>query len=236
VSGIIREDFSIRKTSVPLSPVIAIDGPVASGKTVVGKAVAENLGYRFVDTGVMYRAVTWLVLERGVQPEDGNAVSKVIAGATVDVVADGQQRVMINGTDVTEYLTKPHVEAAVSFVSRVPAVREAMVTQQQRMAAEGRVVMVGRDIGTNVLTDAPLKVFLSASKKERVRRRHKEAHAAGRNLTVEDVAENLEQRDTIDSQRDLAPLRAAEDAVPLVTDGLSVEQVVMRILELAGAR
>jgi cytidylate kinase len=221
---------------VPVSPVIAIDGPVASGKTVVGKAVAENLGYRFVDTGIMYRAVTWLVLERGVQPEDENAVTKVVEGTTVDVVADGRQRVMINGTDVTEHMTKPNVEAAVSFVSRVPAVREAMVTQQRRMAAEGHVVMVGRDIGTNVLMDAPLKVFLSASKEERVRRRYKDTQAAGRNLTAEDVAENLEQRDTIDSQREVAPLRAAEDAVPLATDGLSVEQIVMRILELAGAR
>jgi cytidylate kinase len=183
----------------------------------------------------MYRAVTWLVLERGVQPEDADAVSEVVVGATVDIVADGQQRVMINGTDVTEHLTKPSVEAAVSFIARVSAVREAMVAQQRRMAAEGRVVMVGRDIGTNVLTDAPLKVFLSASKEERVRRRYKEVLATGRNLTAEDVAENLEHRDTIDSQRELAPLRAAEDAVHLVTDGLSVEQVVTRILELAGA-
>ena len=218
-----------------VSPVIAIDGPVASGKTVVGRAVAERLGYRFVDTGVMYRAVTWLVLEQGAQPEDAGTVSEVVAGATLDIVADGQQRVIINGADVTEYLTSPSVEAAVSFVARVPAVREAMVAQQRRMAAEGRVVMVGRDIGTNVLTDAPLKVFLSASKEERVRRRYKEAQTAGRNLTAEDVAENLEQRDTIDSQRELAPLRAADDAVRLVTDGLSVEQVVMRILKLAGA-
>lgn len=219
---------------VPL--VIAIDGPVASGKTVVGKAVAEKLGYRFVDTGVMYRAVAWLVLEQGVQPEDANAVSEVIIGATVDIVADGPQQVTVNGTDVTDHLTRPDVEAAVSFVSRVPAVREAMVAQQRRMAAEGRVVMVGRDIGTNVLTDAPLKVFLSASKEERVRRRYKDVQAAGRNLTAEDVAENLEQRDTIDSQRELAPLRAAVDAVHLVTDGLNVDQVVMRILELAGAQ
>ena len=219
-----------------VSSVIAIDGPVASGKTVVGEVVAKKLGYRFVDTGMMYRAVTWLVLERGAQPEDENAVSEVVAGATVDVVAEGQQRVLINGADVTQHLTAPDVEAAVSFVSRVPAVREAMVAQQRRMAAEGRVVMVGRDIGTNVLTDAPLKVFLSASKEERVRRRHADARAAGFNLTAQDVAENLEQRDTIDSQRELAPLRAAEDAVHLVTDGLSVEQVVDRVLALAEGR
>ena len=217
------------------SPIVVIDGPVASGKTVVGRAVAKRLGYRFVDTGLMYRAVTWLVLERGVQPEDAGAVKEVVEGATVDIVAEDQPRVMINGADATEYLTKPSVEAAVSFVARVPAVREAMVAQQRRMASEGFVVIVGRDIGTHVLTDAALKVFLSASKEERIRRRYKEVLATGRNLTAEDVAENLEQRDTVDSQRELAPLRAAEDAVHLITDGLSVEQVVMRILELAGA-
>jgi len=213
---------------VSASPIVVIDGPVASGKTVVGRAVAKRLGYRFVDTGLMYRAVTWLVLERGVQPEDAGAVKEVVEGATVDIVAEDQPRVMINGADATEYLTKPSVEAAVSFVARVPAVREAMVAQQRRMASEGFVVMVGRDIGTHVLTDAALKVFLSASKEERIRRRYKEVLATGRNLTAEDVAENLEQRDTVDSQRELAPLRAAEDAVHLITDGLSVEQVVMQ--------
>ena len=221
---------------MPLPNVVAIDGPVASGKTVVGNEVARRLGYRFIDTGLMYRAITWLALRGEIPLENEAALAKLAQNTVVTIEADGPARVLANGTEVTPHLRLPEVDATVSAVSRVAGVRRAMVAQQRRMAAEAPVVMVGRDIGTNVLPDAPAKLFLEASAEERGRRRQRDLQASGLDVSYHEVLANLELRDTIDSQRTEAPLRPADDAVLVATDGLSVEQVVEHVMEVVCAR
>jgi cytidylate kinase len=206
---------------------IAIDGPVASGKSAVGSAVADRLGYRFVDTGVMYRAITWLALERGVGITDEAALTNLASTAQLDV--DGP-RVVADGADITDALRSPRVGEAVSLVSRVPGVRRAMVALQRTLASAGDIVMVGRDIGTVVLPDAMVKVYLEASVEERVRRRHSELVAASKAASVEDVRRELELRDSVDSSRDVSPLKPARDAIMIQTDNLTLDEVVERVI------
>ena len=215
---------------------IAIDGPVASGKSAVGSRLARHLGYRLVDTGMMYRAITCLALDKGLDLHDEAALAELGASAKMQVLpgpADepDASRVLVNGTDVTSRLRSPEVGEAVSLVSRVPAVRQAMVTIQREVASDGSVVMVGRDIGTVVLPEAPIKAYLDASVEERSRRRHAELQATGRTETIEDVREQLALRDKIDSQRDTSPLRPADDALVIQTDNMTIQNVVDRILE-----
>ena len=216
---------------------IAIDGPGASGKSAVGRLVAERLGYRFLDTGAMYRALTWFVLESGVDPADEERLAQIAlqTSMTVGTAREGSGRhnsVLVEGKDATPFLVRPDVESAVSLVSRVPAVREAMVAVQRRIAAEGAIVMAGRDIGTTVLPDAALKVYLDASPEERARRRQRQATARGEKAELESVLEGLARRDAIDSGRETSPLRPAADAVIIDTDGLNLEQVVERVMAL----
>ena len=213
--------------------MIAIDGPVASGKTSVGRALAVRLGYRFVDTGLMYRALTRLALRRGVPLDDESALERLAAEVQVQIVdgSGGSARVLADGDDVTDELRSPEIDAAVSEVSQVAAVRRAMVAEQQRIAESGRVVMVGRDIGTKVLPGA-VKLYLAASKAERVRRRHAELAADGSALSIERVRENVELRDRLDSSRAEGPLRMAADALRIETDGLDVEGVVDAVVSL----
>ena len=214
---------------------IAIDGPVASGKSAVGSRVARELGYRFVDTGGMYRAVTVAALDRRIDLHDEEALGRLAESISLQVEpqAAGPDRVLADGVDLTELLRTAEVGEAVSLVSRVPRVREAMVRLQRELAAAGEIVMVGRDIGTVVLPDAPLKVYLDASPEERIRRRHDELLAAGEDASYGDVREELALRDDIDSRRAASPLRPAEDAVHIDTDHLSLDEVVARILESA---
>lgn len=216
---------------------IAIDGPVASGKSAVGSRVARRLGYRFIDTGVMYRALTWLALERKLDLHDEAALSNMASQAKLTIApgppdAPEAARVLVDGVDVTDRLRSPNVGEAVSVVSRVAGVRKAMVALQRQLASEGAVVMAGRDIGTVVLPDAPVKVYLDASPGERVRRRHEELLASGHQSTPEEVRQELALRDAIDSGRDVSPLRPAEDATIIHTDRLSLDQVVEQIMEL----
>jgi cytidylate kinase len=213
---------------------IAIDGPVASGKSAVGSLLAKRLGFRFLDTGAMYRAFTWLLLERGIAPQDEEAIS-VLAGQvsmTVSTTADERSQVHVDGVEVTAFLVRPEVEANVSDVSRLSVVREAMVRIQREEAQRGEIVVVGRDIGTVVLPDADLKVYLDAPRLERARRRWEQAQLRGETVSIASVMQELERRDAIDSGRELSPLRPAADALILQTDGLSLEQVVERILAL----
>ncbi|HOG47162.1 MAG TPA: (d)CMP kinase [Anaerolineae bacterium] len=220
---------------------IAIDGPAASGKSTIGKMVAECLGYLYFDTGVMYRAVTWASLERGIPISDEVAVTRLAQELHIDVtrptVADRRQyTVLVDGVDVTWEIRRPEVDAAVSPVSAYPGVRAALTAQQRRIGAAGRVVMVGRDIGTVVMPDADLKVYLDAAVAERARRRYCEIIARGEPATYEDVLRGMEERDAIDSSRATAPLCAAPDAVVLDTTRLSIEgvvQVVMRLVNQA---
>jgi cytidylate kinase len=210
---------------------IAIDGPVASGKSAVGRQVARRLGYRFIDTGMMYRALTWLALEREADLHDEAALTRLAEAASMRVEPD-TGRIMVDGADVTGRLRSAEVGEAVSLVSRVAGVRKAMVALQRELARGGGIVMAGRDIGTVVLPDAPVKVYLDASPDERVRRRHQELLAAGPGVSADAVREELALRDAIDSERTVSPLRPAKDAVIIDTSHLSLEQVVERILEL----
>ena len=221
---------------VPTPSVIAIDGPVASGKTTVGRELAARLGYRFVDTGLMYRALTLVALRRGIDPRDGAALGRLAAEIEISIVAGpgGATQVHADGGDVTADLRTAEVEGAVSVVSQVAAVRHAMVAQQQRIAEGGNVVMVGRDIGTKVLPDAT-KVFLTASPAERARRRHVELEAGGNAPSLEEVRENLALRDALDSERAEGPLRVADDAVLIETDGLAIDAVVDAVVSRIGA-
>lgn len=212
---------------------IAIDGPVASGKTAVGMLVACKLGYRFLDTGLMYRAITWLALKEHVPIEDASLTRLAQkARISISTSADGSTRIAVNGEDVTEHLRTPEVEAFVSPVSRVKGLRDVMVQKQREVARDGAIVMVGRDIGTVVLSDADLKVFLKASVHVRARRRYEELLAKGTEASYDAVLDNLQERDRIDSQREHAPLRPAQDAHILDTDDIGVEEVVQRVIAL----
>lgn len=214
---------------------IAIDGPAAAGKSTVGKAVAEWLGYRYLDTGAMYRAVTWIALQRRVRIEDEAAVTALAETIDIDITAptndDGRQyTVFVDGEDVTWALRRPEVDANVSAVSAYPGVRTALVAQQRRIAGRGQAVVVGRDIGTVVLPDADLKVYLDASAEERARRRDQERSARGEKADYAAILRDMRRRDQLDRSRTTAPLRPADDAIIVNTDGLSVEEVIDAVM------
>ncbi len=218
---------------MPSSLVIAIDGPVASGKTVVGRTVADRFVLRFLDTGAMYRAVTHAALEAGVRPDDEKGL--VLLATTMTMRPEAGERLVANGRDVTDMLRTPRVEQAVSLVSSVPGVRSALVAQQREIAREGGIVMVGRDIGTVVLPEAPLKVFLTASVAVRAHRRYTEAETRGVDRKYIEIEAELRRRDSIDSHRSESPLRAAEDAIIIETDEMDVGDVVDKIASYVGS-
>ena len=222
---------------MPTVTTIAIDGPVASGKTVVGMRIADAMGTRFLDSGAMYRAVTLAVLRGSISLSDDDALTHcaIVAELSLGDAPNGT-RVLLDGEDVTDRLRDSAVEGAVSRVAAVAGVRHVLVSKQQAVAADGPIVMVGRDIGTVVLVNADLKVFLQASVEERAQRRHAERVGTDKETSLEAVEAALKERDYIDSHRAASPLRPAEDAVAIDTDGLGVEQVVERILELVSER
>jgi cytidylate kinase len=218
----------------------AIDGPSASGKSTVGYLVAQRLGYPFLDTGATYRALTWLALQRGIDPEDEEALGRMAEEVEMELgpPAPGSSErcdIWVDGEDLTPRLRRPEVEAAVSLVSRASRVRRALVALQRKLAGR-RVVMAGRDIGTVVLPKADLKVYLDASVKERTRRRQEESAATGRPASEDDIREGILLRDRIDSGREDSPLRPAEDSVIISTDGLDRDQVVEKVLALVEGR
>ena len=218
---------------------IAIDGPVASGKTAVGRRAAELLAFRFLDSGIMYRAVTLAALHAGVSLADTDAVAACAAEAPLAFrYAPAGMRVFLDGADVTGSLRGHDIEAAVSRVSEVAGVRSVLVARQQALAEEGPIVMVGRDIGTVALPQADIKVYLDATVEERARRRHAERITApgGLTSTLEEVEAALRVRDYVDSHRETSPLRPATDAVMIPTDNLTIEQVVLRVLDLVAER
>jgi len=225
-------------TTTPRARVIAIDGPAASGKSVVGNGVAQALRYHFFDTGAMYRAMTWLALRRGIDTRDELALADLAQHARIEAAEAPETevehtRVLVDGEDATPHLRTSEVETNVSLVSRVQAVRDALVRIQRRLATDGGVVMAGRDIGTVVLPDADLKIYLEASARVRAERRVAQLRAAGTAADVEALAAELARRDHIDSTREISPLTPADDAVIINTDNLSIEQVIERIVELA---
>lgn len=221
--------------------MIAVDGSAASGKSTIGRRLAQALGYPFLDTGVMYRAITAAAIESGIGLDDDDGLTRLAQSVQMDVRLErpGREdgtRVLLDGEDVTERLRAREVEDGVSLVSRVPGVREALVDRQREIAGEHPVVMAGRDIGTVVLPDADLKVYLDASLQERARRRYEEFAKMERPVTEEMVLEDLRRRDRLDTQREVSPLRPAKNAVVIQTDGLSQDQVLQRVLELARCR
>lgn len=224
---------------MPQPSTIAIDGPAASGKSTIGGLLAERLGYLFLDTGAMYRALTLEVLCAGVDVQDEEAVAALARQICMEILPpdpehqDGRSyTVLVDGRDVTWAIRSPWVDSAVSPVSAHPKVREVLTEAQRRIGARGRVVMTGRDIGTVVLPDADLKVFLDASVQERARRRYLERLARGEETTYEEELHILANRDRIDSEREAAPLRQAPDAVYVDTEGLTIEEVLARVLDL----
>ena len=213
---------------------IAIDGPVASGKSVVGLNLARRLSYRFLDTGLMYRALTLVVLDANINPEDHERVVELAKKRVIEVVFgdNGDASVQVEGHDITSQLSDAEIDRTVSLVAQVPGAREVLVEQQRRVAREGHIVVAGRDIGTVVLPNAPLKVFLTASSTERAQRRHLEFQRTGRDVTYNQVLRDIEERDRLDSGRRIAPLRPASDAHITITDRIGIEEVVEGILKL----
>ncbi len=219
----------------PAPPLIAIDGLGAVGKSTVGKIVVRKFGYRFVDTGEMYRALTWLALHRGIDTGDELSLSKLASEAKIEISSSPSSKhhsVTIDGFDVTTEIYGSKVEAEVSNVSKVSGVRKSMVAHQRVMAEEGKLVMAGRDIGTVVLPQARLKVFLVASAEERARRRYREERGASK-VAYEDILAELKKRDMIDSSRALSPTQPAPDAKIVNTEGLTPQEVADRIIALA---
>jgi cytidylate kinase len=219
---------------------VAIDGPSASGKTVVSRALAMRLGTLYLDTGAMYRAVAYLALRNAVELDNDAALVEMFARHTLTIVADEAApvgyRVLVDDDDVTARLTLPDVTAAVSSVAAAPTIRAALVDRQRAIAAAESVVMAGRDIGTVVLPEARYKFFLTASLAERAKRRRLELAASGLDISGSDVAAQLAERDRLDAARATAPLRAAVDAIPIDSTEIGVEAVVERMLDRMSAR
>lgn len=216
---------------------IAIDGPAASGKSTIGKRLADSLGYLFFDTGVMYRAVTWLALKRGLKMSDEAAITALAESVQIDVQPPSQDDgracdVIVEGQDITWNTRRPEVDANVSVVSAYAGVRRALSSQQRRIGQRGQIVMVGRDIGTVVLPEADQKIYLDASAEKRAQRRYNEIIARKEEADYDEILAEVIKRDRIDTTRDVAPLKAADDAVLVDSDNLNADEVFQKILDL----
>ncbi len=221
--------------------VIAIDGPAASGKGTVAVRLAEALGYLYVDTGAMYRAVAWQALQENISWEDGDALGELAERLDIQFVRKvingvPHYRVLVNGQDATEAVRSPEVGRGSSIVAQHPAVRRALVAKQRALAKIGGVVMEGRDIATVVLPDADVKFFITASLSERARRRYEQYRARGVEVDLAAIQAELAERDRRDSQRKVAPMRIAKDAIVVDTTNLSVEETVAAVVNLVRAR
>jgi CMP/dCMP kinase len=217
--------------------IIAIDGPAGAGKSTAARSVARRLGYRYLDTGAMYRAMALKALREGLDLGDPEALTRAAQAATIDVrIEDDAMQVWLDGAEVSREIRAPEVTEAASQVSVVPGVRQAMVRQQRRWGEQGGVVMEGRDIGTVVFPDADVKLFLDASAGERARRRTEELASQGLEVSADTVQQELAARDARDINRQASPLVRARDAVLLETDGLSPEAVVERIVEICRSK
>jgi len=215
--------------------LIAIDGPVAVGKSSVGSLLAKRLGYVFFDTGMMYRAFTWKVLKSGISIEDEQKLCQLANTTKFDFVPlqGCYLSPFINDEDVSSKLFRPEIEEYVSLTSKIAGVRQTLILEQRRLAQRGKIVMAGRDIGTVVLPWAELKIFLTASTEERARRRYKELLERGENSSLEIVLADLKKRDEMDIHRTISPLKPAEDAIIINTENFTLEQVVDKIYTLA---
>lgn len=220
---------------------IAIDGEAAAGKSTLGKLLAAKLGYLYFDTGVMYRAVAWAALQRGVDVRDEMAVTRLAEQVDIQVALlnreSGQHSsVLLDGMDISSAIHEPDVDQVVSVVAAHPGVRRVLRECQRQIGLTRNVVMVGRDIGTEVMPDADLKIFLRAPIEERARRRYLELRTRGEEISYEEVLASMRQRDYLDTHRAVAPLRVAEDAIVIDTGNLSVEEALARVLEIVHSK
>lgn len=211
---------------------IAIDGPAGAGKSTIAKAIAKQLQVFYVDTGAMYRAIAYKALSQKIPLDQEGAISKMAWKTDINLEHSEAGRVFCDGQDVTEAIRSPEVSRSVSVIAAYPQVRERLVALQRQEAQRGGVVMDGRDIGTYVLPDADLKIFLTASAGERARRRWIELVQAGKDLSLEEVQKDMEARDSKDQQREVSPLMPAQDAIILDTTGLGIGEIVDGILTL----
>ncbi|MEN9227764.1 MAG: bifunctional pantoate--beta-alanine ligase/(d)CMP kinase [Gloeomargarita sp. GXS_bins_116] len=213
------------------APILAIDGPAGAGKSTVSRLVAQRLGLTYLDTGALYRAVTWAVLQGGIDPTDRVAVAELVARLHLELRWQPELRVYVNGVDVTDVIRTPEVTQVVSQIAAQPAVRQVLLALQRQYGQRGGIVMEGRDIGTTVFPEAEVKIFLTASVQERAQRRWRELQQQGvTDVEVGTIAEAIAARDAQDSQRAVSPLRQAADAVVIDSDGLTIQEVVDRIV------
>lgn len=216
---------------------IAIDGPAGAGKSTAARRAAQRLDFIYVDTGAMYRTIALAVLRGHVDPQDPEALQGVLDQVRIGIeYRDGSQRMLLNGEDVSDLIRTGEVSSQASVVAAIPAVREKLLNLQRDLAASADVIMDGRDIGTNILPDAQLKIYLTASVEERARRRYLEMTEKGEDCSLEEIAKEIAERDERDMNRETAPLRQAEDAVFLDTSDMDLEQVTEKIVELARER
>jgi cytidylate kinase len=212
---------------------IAIDGPAGAGKSTVAKIVADKLGYIYVDSGAMYRALTLKVLRQGIDPTSAEDVVEMVKDTKVDFQKVGnEERILLDGEDVTEKIRQDKVSNSVSLVAKISGVRQELVKLQRKLAQNWGVVMDGRDIGTVVLKDADVKIFLTASLQERAQRRYEQLTDSGEEVRLEELEEKIRQRDKLDRSREVGPLKQAEDAIKLDTTNLTVEEVVEEIIDI----
>lgn len=217
---------------------IAIDGPAGAGKSTVAKLIADQLGFLYIDTGAMYRAVTWLVVQNGIAPSDEAAIIEVVRTAKIllkpgDKTSNQLARVFVNGKEITKQIRTQEITKLVSPLSAIPAVRAYLVEQQRNMARQGSVVLDGRDIGTVVLPDAEVKIFLTASPEIRAQRRFRELKAMGdESVDYDTLLKDIKERDERDTNRAIAPLRMADDAVLILSDNMKIDEVVSHIVAL----
>ncbi|PIP18862.1 MAG: cytidylate kinase [Candidatus Omnitrophica bacterium CG08_land_8_20_14_0_20_41_16] len=213
--------------------IIAIDGPAGAGKSTVAKLVAKSLGYLYLDTGAMYRALTFKVLEEGIDIADTKKITDLASKSIISFInnPDGQIKILLDGIDVSLDIRQSRITKLVSDVAKIKGVRQVMLKLQRELGIKGKVVLDGRDIGTVVFPDAEKKFYIDAGLKERVKRRYKELKGLGQNVTVDAVEDDLSNRDKIDSNREFAPLKKADDAIYVDTTDMTIEEVVSKILD-----
>ena len=217
------------------NPIIAIDGPAGAGKSTVTKAFAKKLGFIYLDTGAMYRAVTWLIISNSIDPNDQAKIKNILKDSKLEFKNSSlvEQKILINNIDVTEKIRSPQVTSMVSEIAKHEFVRELLTRKQQVIGSNGGLVAEGRDIGTAVFPDADLKIFLTASPTERAKRRALDLNKRGYEFSsIEDLEKEIKERDKKDSERKIAPLKKAEEAIELVTDGMNIEEVLNELIDI----